>query len=126
MLKNKVSYYEAIFRYISGLIISNQLKFDFVNTQKVLLMALRDYFDDQINVNTLSSIATMLYYEFNKPSDFDNNPLGNTLGKILDASSELEWNLKNVDDETNKKNLEDIKKYYQKNEKLINTHSSNS
>jgi len=64
---------------------------DFDGVKFILLKSINDYFNKKINTNFLSSVATEIYYEIFRPSDFFTNPLSHELGKMLDYLTDLSY-----------------------------------
>ena len=57
----------------------------------IFLEALGDYYKKKIDLTYLATLATELYYELNKPSDFDVNPQMQKLGNVLSIATEIDY-----------------------------------
>jgi hypothetical protein len=86
MNKAKISYHEAFLSYLTDLIAKKDghLQIDLKGIYEIFLKVLEDYFSDKISLNTLSSITTMLYFEFKNPMDYEINSFGKKLGDMLE------------------------------------------
>ena len=111
IMKSKSSYFEVFLDYINKTISDGHLVLPFQATQQIFLLSLNDYFDKKIDINTFSSISTSLYYDFNRPSSFDDNPVLSTLGNLLSSASDLEWLIKNKSEKETEEILVKLKKY---------------
>ena len=117
-MKAKSLYFETFLNYISKAILNKHLILNFKSTQYIFLLSLNDYFDKKIDINTFSSISTSLYYDFNRPSSFDNNPSLSALGNLLSSASDLEWLMKNKSKKETEEILVKLKKYYEDSKSL--------
>lgn len=95
-------------------------------TQILFLLALKDYFNHTINIKCLSSVATQLYYTYNKPFTIDTR-FEHDLAHVLQDITELEYYLREGNKEPRYQKiaeeiLRNLQEYYQKNKVvLINT-----
>lgn len=75
-------------RYFYGLLVEPVLKrnksLSIEQARLVFVKSLDDYFQERISTNYLASVATQLYYQLLKPSDYYLNPVSHELGKVLD------------------------------------------
>ena len=88
-------YKNIFFEYLYETLTDKKGSLSLESTTRVLLMAIHDYFDKQINTHVLSSISTTLYFDFNKPSNFEANNLYSEVGSLLNMLSEIEYYEKN-------------------------------
>jgi len=88
-------------------------------TKEIFLKALRDYFAVQINLRTVSEVATQLYYEFTKPFDIETK-FKPDLAKALSDATEVDWYHDHQKDNPATKKMyqsffKTIKDYYEEN-----------
>lgn len=119
----KIVHPEMIYSYFKKVVLSNA-NLSYEQTKEIFLMGLKDYFNKIIEAEKLATLATELYYELNKPSDFFQNPQLNELGKALEAASEIDYYYKNKEKHktTGKmynKYENSLKKYYEKNKNSL-------
>ncbi len=119
MNKTKKSYQQAFLGYLWKTLSESKGLLGLPVVQKIFLLALNDYFAETINVKTLSSVATSLYFDFNKPSNFDVSPIFGRLGKLLEKTSNLEWIYKNKSKEEVENIVIELKKYHQENTQIF-------
>lgn len=65
-------------------------KIDEQKTKEIFLKALKDYFAGQIDLRTISDVATQLYYELTKPFDIETK-FRPDLAKALADATEVDW-----------------------------------
>lgn len=120
MIKNNNSYsfQEAFLKYLLQVFEIRDV-FTFEEIKYMFLLAINDYLDGKININTFSSIATQLYYTLKKPSRFNINDNVTITGNILDIASELEWNINNNDKDKSDFLIEKLQKYLDENKHLL-------
>lgn len=113
---------EIFLEYLKKVLVSSK-KVEEYEVQLVFLLALKDFFEDNINIETLSVIANQLYYELNKPQYIDSHYERN-LAKVLSDTTDISYYFKHQDENPSNKKfceelLENLRKYYQKNKHLL-------
>lgn len=119
-MKKQKTYQVALLGYINDVLTEKKGLLGYDQTAKIFLNSLKDYFDNNIDVNSLSKISTALYFDFNKPTGFDVNSSFGLLGNLLNEASELEWLGKNNGESEVKAILEKLHKYLDENKHLLN------
>jgi nucleoid-associated protein YejK len=110
---------EVLYAYFKKVVfLSKGLSFE--DSKKVLLEALKDYLEGTISERDLAIVATELYYELNKPSDFNKNPRMNELGRALSSATEIDYYSKQRKKDPKMKDMYDaqmaaLKEFYEKN-----------
>lgn len=94
------------------------------DTKEIFLKAIRDYFDNDIDLSTLGVVAGQLLYTLKSPDEIDSfgdEPFAEALEAASDISFYYEYMYKNKNH--NRKMYESyskkIKNYYEENKKLI-------
>lgn len=98
-----------------------------VQTKTVFLIATRDYLNGDIDVKVLSSVASKLYYVFNKPFDIDTK-FEHDLANLLQDTAELGYYLGEGKKETRNKGIADkilqnLRDYYSRNQSILRNFS---
>lgn len=106
------------------IVLKSSKQFSHTEVRLVFLAVLKDFLDKKITTNFLSSASAQLYYELNKPSDFNSNNTSQSLGNALDDAEELEYYQENKDkNESDKKMyegiLKNLKEYFKENKDLL-------
>ncbi len=96
--------------------------FPFELKRYIFLCALRDYFEEKIDIMDMSTIAMDIYWNLSETTDFDGNYIATELGSALDTAEEIEYYY-SIKEEDGGKGYEQYRKallvYYEKNKHLI-------
>lgn len=84
--------------------------------RKIFIASLRDYFNEKLELEDLSYIATQLYFEIGNPRWFDNMDL--ELGRRLYWAGESDY-YKRKNKKRYQKIIEDLKNYYESNKEIL-------
>lgn len=94
-------------------------------TNIVFLLALQDYFNQRCDIRVLSSVATKLFYTFNKPADIEMY-FDRDLTHALQEATELEFYVEDGKKELRSKQageeiLKNLQKFYISNIHILDT-----
>ncbi len=113
-----MNFLEYFYSHLEKVIKSKKILY-YQPTQLIFLLVVKDYLEEKIEKNFVASAATQLYYQLNKPSAFDSNPITQELGNILSEISELDYYAKK-DEKKFKRASQKIKDYFDKHKELLN------
>lgn len=101
--------FEDLFNSYISKSLSTQGSFGFDITKNIFLKASNDYSAGKIGTKELGGIATLLYYEKNKPAE--THDWSDNLGGLIEEVSEIDYYKSNKDLETVNKIEKKIRKY---------------
>jgi len=91
--------------------------------RQIFLMALKDFLENKISLNTFSSVSCELYYELNKPHEIDIYYERDLANALFDATEISYYYSHQDEDPANKKiyeaQIKNLKEYYEKNKHLL-------
>jgi len=91
--------------------------------RQIFLMALKDFLENKISLNTFSSVSCELYYELNKPHEIDIYYEKDLAKALFDATDIFYYYSHQDEDPGNKKiyeaQIKNLKEYYEKNKHLL-------
>lgn len=121
-LKKRATPLETFYEYLKGVLVSSKILHQ-EQVREVFLRALKDYFDEKINLQYLAVVATQLYYELNKPYEIDTN-FDRDLVRALSDATEIDWYHDHKDEDLATKRiykgqLKNLKEYYEKNKDFL-------
>jgi hypothetical protein len=91
--------------------------------KQIFLMALKDFLDNRISLDTFSSVSCELYYELNKPHEVDIYYECDLANALFDATDISYYYSHQDENPANKKiyeaQIKNLKEYYEKNKHLL-------
>ena len=123
-MKKNNKFQEFFLTYLLEILTEKKDKLTIDETKKIFLFSLRDYFNKKIDISIISSVATQLFYQLNKPTNLYKTTVGHKLGNVLDSASELDYYSKNKKNNKHNQKLyllttKELKSYYLENKHLI-------
>lgn len=115
---SKLSPIEMFQEYLKEVLIESRLLGP-KEIKKIFLMALADFFENKIDIKTLSAVASQIYFVYSKPHKIDLTVERN-LARLLSDTAELDYYFDNAkENPINKKmydlTIDGLRKYFEEN-----------